>query len=765
MAKSLIIVESPAKARTLQKYLGKSFTVKASIGHIRDLPKNSLGVDLENGFAPKYVTIKGKTKIIGELKAAAEKADDIYLAPDPDREGEAIAFHISESLKKLKKPLHRALFHELTKKAILEAIANSSEINHKLFEAQQARRILDRLVGYQISPLLWEKVRRGLSAGRVQSVAVRMICERDQAIRDFVAEEYWTITAALAGNAPPPFDAQLEKVDGVKIGQKKSRIDNQAGAEEIARELRAATYTVSEVEKKRKKRNPAPPFITSTLQMEANRKLRFSAKKTMSLAQRLYEGIELGQEGPAGLITYMRTDSTRINDDALAAVRDYIGTTCGERFLPAKPNIYRAKKSAQDAHEAIRPTDISNTPEKMAPFLDKDMLALYSLIWKRFVACQMAPAEFDQTTILIGAGRCQLKATGSVMHFLGFMQLYVESTDEQPGNVGGEEEQNVQLPPLKKGDTLTLKGITPAQHFTQPPPYYNEATLVKALEENGVGRPSTYAAIISTIQEKEYVTLTNRKFEPTELGRLVNGLLVQHFPDILDVEFTAGMEKQLDQVEEGSRQWQELLGEFYSPFKATLEKARQGMETVKRATVPTELPCPECGGKLVIRWGRNGEFLACEKFPGCKHTRDFRRDDEGNIQPVEREAAEESGENCEKCGRPMVYKQGKFGRFLACSGYPACKQVKAQTTGVKCPEQGCAGDLIQKISKRGKVFYSCSRYPKCTFALWDKPVNEPCPSCGATFLVEKEGKKTGRRLLCRNSECKFSRQLDDTSQQ
>ena len=765
MAKSLIIVESPAKARTLQKYLGKAFAVKASIGHIRDLPKNSLGVDLENGFAPKYVTIKGKTKIINELKAAAEKADEIYLAPDPDREGEAIAFHISESLKKLKKPMHRALFHELTKKAILEAIANSSEINQKLFEAQQTRRILDRLVGYQISPLLWEKVRRGLSAGRVQSVAVRMICERDQAIRDFVPEEYWSITAALAAATPPPFLAQIEQFDGVKIGPKKNRIDNQTKAEEIAKELRSATFTVSEVEKKRKKRNPAPPFITSTMQMEANRKLRFSAKKTMSLAQRLYEGIELGQEGPAGLITYMRTDSTRINDDALAAARDYIGATYGERFQPARPNIYKSRKSAQDAHEAIRPTDVSNTPEKMAAFLDKDMLALYSLIWKRFVACQMSPAEFDQTTIMISAGRCQLKATGSVMRFLGFMQLYVESTDDPAGSEGGGEEQDLQLPDLKNGDPLTLKEITPAQHFTQPPPYYNEATLVKALEENGVGRPSTYAAIISTIQEKEYVTLANRKFEPTELGRLVNGLLVQHFPNILDVEFTAGMEKQLDQVEDGSRQWQELLTEFYGPFKETMDKARQEMETVKRATVPTDLPCPDCEGKLVIRWGRNGEFLACEKFPACKYTRDFRRDEEGNVQAVEREAAEESGEACEKCGLPLVYKQGRFGRFLACSGYPSCRYVKAQTTGVKCPEPGCDGDLIQKISKRGKVFYSCSRYPKCTFALWDKPVNEPCPVCAATFLVEKDSKKTGRRLLCRNQECKYTRQLEEIAPQ
>jgi DNA topoisomerase I len=765
MAKSLIIVESPAKARTLQRYLGKDFTVKASIGHIRDLPLNSLGVDVEHDFTPKYVTIKGKTKIINELKAAAQKVDEIYLAPDPDREGEAIAYHISEALNKLDKPIHRALFHELTKKAILEAIANSAEINHKLFEAQQARRILDRLVGYQISPLLWEKVRRGLSAGRVQSVAVRMICERDEAIRAFIPEEYWSITTSLEATVPPPFQAQLDQFDGRKIGPKHHPIVNQTQAEEICRELREATFQVTEVEKKRKKRNPAPPFITSTLQMEANRKLRFSAKRTMSQAQRLYEGIELGKEGPTGLITYMRTDSTRINDEALTTARDYIARTYGEKFCPAKPNIYRTRKSAQDAHEAIRPTDISNTPEKMAAYLDKDMLALYSLIWKRFVACQMSPAEFDQTTIIIGAGRCQLKATGSVMRFLGFMQLYVESTDDQPGP--GEqtgEEPDLKLPDLKKGDRLTLKEVIPAQHFTQPPPYYNEATLVKALEENGVGRPSTYAAIISTIQDKEYVTLTNRKFEPTELGRLVNDLLVRHFPEILEVEFTAGMEKQLDQVEEGSRQWQQLLKDFYGPFRESLEKARQEMKSVKQATVPTDIPCQECEGKMVIRWGRNGEFLACENFPTCKYTRDFRRDENGQVVPLEREAAEESGETCEKCGRPMVYKQGKFGRFLACSGYPECRHVKAQTTGVKCPVESCDGELIQKISKRGKVFYSCSRYPKCSYALWDKPVPEKCPECGAEFLVEKQSKKTGRRLQCLNPECKYSRQLDDEPQ-
>jgi len=758
MAKSLIIVESPAKARTLQRYLGKSFMVKASVGHIRDLPVSSLGVDVDHDFTPNYVTIKGKSKIINELKAAAKKADQVYLAPDPDREGEAIAYHIAECLKKANKPIHRTLFHELTKKAILSAVENSTELNIKLFEAQQARRILDRLVGYQISPLLWEKVRRGLSAGRVQSVAVRMICERDQAIKDFKPEEYWSITTLLEGSAPPPFKAQVEIVDGQKVSTKKNRICDQAQAEKICKGIEAAELTVTKVERKKKKRHPAPPFITSSLQMEANRKLRFSAKKTMMLAQRLYEGIDLGDEGPTGLITYMRTDSTRLSEEAVTNAREYINSSFGKDFLPGKPNIFRTKKSAQDAHEAVRPTDVNNTPEKMAGLLDKDMLALYSLIWKRFVACQMISAEIDQTSISIKADNYGLKASGSIMRFLGFMKLYVESTDDPADDKSGAED--LMLPDLKKGDRLSLQEIKPSQHFTQPPPHYTEATLVKALEENGVGRPSTYAAIISTIQEKEYVVLNKRRFDPTDLGRLVNDLLVEHFPTIMNVEFTAGMEQQLDQVEEGSREWLQILRDFYKPFRETLDKARQEMKSVKKATIPTDIPCTQCDGMMVIRWGRNGEFLACENFPSCKKTQDFKKDEDGKIVPLEREQPEDSGEKCEKCGLPMVYKHGRYGQFLACSGYPACKHIKAQGTGVNCPNEGCGGEIVQKVSKRGKVFYSCNRYPKCDFALWDKPVNKLCPSCGAKFLVEKTNKKDGLRLMCTSKDCGFSQQLD-----
>lgn len=758
MSNSLIIVESPAKAKTLQKYLGGDFTVKASVGHLIDLPVKTLGVDISHDFAPQYVTIRGKGKIISELKSAAEKADHIYLAPDPDREGEAIAHHIAEILRPARKPIQRVLFHELTKKAILAAISQATEVNRQRFEAQQTRRILDRLVGYQISPLLWEKVRRGLSAGRVQSVAVRMVCEREAAIAAFVSEEYWTVHATLEGKTPPGFSAWLEKAWGEKVDLKGHRIANALEAEKIVAAAGKATFLVEGLEKKKKKRNPSPPFITSSMQIDANRKLRFSAKKTMSLAQRLYEGVELGADGPVGLITYMRTDSTRISGEALSAVREYISAAFGPQFLPGSPNIFKTSKSAQDAHEAIRPTDVRNTPEKVAPFLDKDMLALYSLVWKRFVACQMAPAEYDQTTITISAGPDFIfKAVGSIMRFPGFMTIYEEAQEET-----GEEAEKADavLPDLKKGEAVNLVSLAPRQHFTQPPPRYTEATLVKALEENGVGRPSTYAAIISTIQEKAYVVLEKRKFFPTDLGKLVNELLVAHFPDVLNIEFTALMEGKLDAVEEGKVKWLKVLRDFYGPFSKTLSTAREGMKDIKRIAIPTDLPCPLCGGPLVIKWGKNGEFLACERYPECKHTQDFTRDGEGRIVPVSREEAGESGETCEKCGKPMVFKQGRYGKFLACSGYPACRNVRATGTGVSCPEEGCGGELVQKISKRGKVFYSCSLYPKCTFALWDRPVKEACPDCGNPYLLERETKKGGRQLCCPKKGCGHVRKAE-----
>ncbi|MBU0682258.1 MAG: type I DNA topoisomerase [Proteobacteria bacterium] len=761
MSKSLIIVESPAKARTLQRYLGKSFDVKASVGHIRDLPVKTLGVDVDKDFLPNYVTIRGKSKVISDLKSAAEKADDIYLAPDPDREGEAIAWHIAHILKGAKKPIHRVLFHELTKKAILKAIENASEIDQHKFEAQQARRILDRLVGYQISPLLWDKVRRGLSAGRVQSVAVRMVCEREQAINAFESVEYWSVTASLQKDAPPLFTAQLDRIGKIKVDKEEGRIKGEKQAADIVNDLQGAEYTVSKVTRKEKRRFASPPFITSSMQMDANRKLRFSAKKTMTLAQRLYEGIEVGGDGPTGLITYMRTDSTRINDEALAQVREYIGAEIGKEFLPAKANIYKTSKSAQDAHEAVRPTDVSLTPDKVAPFLEKDMLKLYTLIWKRFVASQMASAVYDQTTILIDAKKYQFKTTGSIMRFLGFLSLYAEAVDEGGNGVGSYGGGDVILPSVTEGEILQLQGLEPKQHFTQPPPRYTEATLVKALEDNGVGRPSTYAAILSTIQDKEYVALEARKFMPTDLGTLVNDLLVEHFPAIMDVEFTASMEEQLDKVEEGTVKWLKILRDFYTPFEQTLETAKQEMKSVKRSATPTDIKCDKCGGIMMIKWGRMGEFLACEKYPDCKNTTDFTRDKEGAIIPKQKEELEESGEICDKCGKPMVYKHGRFGRFMACSAYPQCKNIKSEGTGVKCPEEGCTGEVIKKVSKRGKVFYSCDQYPKCTFALWDKPEAETCPDCGSPYLLEKDTKKEGHHLRCPDKNCGYRKDLEE----
>ena len=748
MSKSLIIVESPAKARTLKKYLGKGYDVRASVGHIRDLPLSKLGVDITKDFSPQYVTIKGKAKIISDLKKAASKADDIYLAPDPDREGEAIAWHIAHILKSAKKPIHRALFHELTQKAIRAAIENATSINNNRFEAQQTRRILDRLVGYQISPLLWEKVRRGLSAGRVQSVAVRMICDREQKIEAFTPEEYWTISVDLQGEKPPNFIAKLDKVSG-----RKAKVQNETTAREIVAALLKAEHTVTDVDKKERKRNPSPPFITSTMQQDANRKLRYPAKRTMGLAQKLYEGIELGDKGPVGLITYMRTDSTRINNEALNEVRTYIEKNYGASHLPAKPVLYKSAKSSQDAHEAIRPTDVSLTPDKVAPFLEKGLLRLYTLIWKRFVASQMCPAIYDQTTVLIKADRYLLKTQGAILRFKGFMTLYVESTDENGKN--GSAQDDALIPDVAVGDSLKVLKVDPKQNFTQPPPRYTEATLVKALEENGVGRPSTYAAIISTIQDKEYVMLQQRKFSPTDLGRLVNDLLVEHFPSILDIEFTASMESNLDKIEDGKSNWVKILKAFYEPFEKTLAAAKQEMKSIKKQGIPTGIPCKLCNGSLVIKWGKTGEFLACENYPDCKHTQNFKKDENGNIIPVEREEPEESGEACEKCGRPMVFKHGRFGKFLACSGYPECKHIQSQTTGVICPEENCGGELVQKVSKKGKVFFSCNRFPECRYATWDKPIPKKCPQCGKPFLLEKQTRK-GTVLNCSDSDCGFS---------
>jgi len=744
MSKSLVVVESPAKARTIKKYLGKNFEVLASIGHIKDLPKNKLGVDIEHDFTPMYETIKGKGKIIRDIKSAAKSAEKVYLAPDPDREGEAIACHIAEEIKD-KDKIFRVLFNEITKKGIGEAIKRPLKLDLKKYASQQTRRILDRLVGYQISPILWDKVRRGLSAGRVQSVAVRVICERENEIRAFLPTEYWSVTANFEGKNPPPFEAKLFKFNSSKV-----ELRNEEETSSLLAAIKDAEYSVANIEKKERRRNPSPPFITSTLQQEAARKLAFSAKKTMTLAQKLYEGIDFGSEGPVGLITYMRTDSIRVADEAIADVRNFISDKFGSQYLPDSPRQFKKLKAIQDAHEAIRPTSMLNTPDVAKKFLEKDQLRLYELIWKRFVASQMNPALIDQTSIDIAAGAAIFRATGSIVKFQGFMSLYTEGKDRE-----GDEEKEGNLPALEKGEILKLLKIEPHQHFTEPPPRFTEATLVKELEEKGIGRPSTYAAIISNIQDREYVRLDKKAFRPTELGMLITDLLVHGFPDIINVEFTARMEKKLDEIEEGKENGVHALKEFYGPFHSALVSAKDTMRNVKKEEVPTDIPCDVCGARMVIKWGKMGEFLACPNYPECKNTTNFSRDSSGNIV-VEVEKIELTSKICPKCGKQMAVKKGKFGRFLACSDYPACKTTAPFSTDIKCPQ--CEkGEICERRSKKGKVFYSCSEYPRCTFAMWDRPLPEKCPLCDAHFLVEKESKKEGTTVRCIKEGCGYKR--------
>jgi DNA topoisomerase-1 len=755
MGKNLVIVESPAKARTLGKYLGRNYVVKASVGHVVDLPKSKLGVDIAHDFAPEYQVIHGKGKVIDELKKAAKDKEHIYLAPDPDREGEAIAWHIAERIGR-KRNVHRVLFNEITKRAVQEAIKNPQKLDKDKFEAQVARRILDRLVGYQLSPLLWKKVRRGLSAGRVQSVAVRLITEREREIRAFVKEEYWTIEAQLESASPPAFGAGLFELAGKRLDHKTFRLANEADATGVVRHLDGAEWGVESVDKRDRKRNPAPPFITSRLQQEAARKLGYQPSRTMRIAQKLYEGVEIGDEGSVGLITYMRTDSTRLSPDALAVVRDYIGTRYGADYVPETPNLYRSKKGAQDAHEAIRPTSIEYDPERVAPYLEKDELNLYTLIWNRFIACQMAPARLEQTTVDIAVKDAVFRATGQVVKFDGFIRVYTEGRDE-----ASPEDEERTLPTLAKGDRLRLLSLAPYQHFTQPPPRFTQATLIRELEEKGIGRPSTYASIMQTILGKEYVQEdAQKRLCPTELGMLVTDLLVDAFPDILNVEFTAGMEETLDGIEEGTQNWVEAMKRFYAPFSADLAKAETEMRNVKAEERPTDIRCDQCGESMVIRWGRKGEFLACRRYPECKNTKNFTRSESGTVEVA---AAETTDEQCEKCGKPMLVRFGRYGKFLGCSGYPECKtivpMVKPRRLGIACPD--ChEGELLEKRSRRGKVFYSCSRYPACKFASWDRPVDEPCPLCKAAFVVEKTTKRAGTVRRCLKEGCTFQETLD-----
>src|SRR5215216_3036264 len=827
MVKALVVVESPSKAKTINKYLGSDYKVMASVGHVKDLPKKGIGIDFEKDFEPTYEVIPGKEKVIRELKSAAKGVDTIYVATDPDREGEAIGWHIKEELEgrgKNRKTVRRVLFNEITKKAIQESFNHPTDIDENLVNAQQARRLLDRIVGYQVSPLLWDKVRRGLSAGRVQSVAVRMVSEREREIQAFVSTEFWTITANLSAKLPPAFDSRLLRVDDKTLktsdfnpsspegevadyGVKKNEIHirEEKQAQEILDDIKRQQFIVSSVTTKEKKRNPVPPFITSKLQQEASRKLRFPVKKAMQIAQRLYEGIELGEEGAVGLITYMRTDSTRVSESALDEARELIRGQFGADYLPEKAIHYRSKKDAQDAHEAIRPTSALRSPDSVKPYLSKDENALYKLIWQRFVASQMMPAIFDQTTIDIQAGeRYLFRATGSVIKFNGFLAVYEEGKDEKDEE---DDEAARKLPLVEQGEPLKLNDLLPEQHFTEPPPRYTEATLVKALEEKGIGRPSTYASIMTVIQDREYAARKEGRFMPTELGFIVNDLLIENFDDLFNVQYTARMEEELDEIEEGKLHWTAALAEFYGKFTKDLELAKQNMRDVKRQEIITDIKCENCGSFMAKKFGRYGEFLACTNYPECKTTRDLAKANDEAGEETHAEAAEELCENCSRpmamkrgrfgqflactgypeckttrkiqkggkiaaadvaleemcpqCGKHLVIKQGRFGPFTACSNYPECKYIKQEMTGVACPEDG--GEIVVKKGKRGRVFYGCSNYPKCNFALWDKPVLQACPECGARFIVEKVGKDGSRFLQCRGEGCKFKQPVTDAT--
>ena len=733
MAKKLIIVESPAKTKTLKGFLGSDYQIEASMGHVRDLPEKKLSIDIENDFAPTYVIIPERKDVVAKLRTAAKNASEVYLASDPDREGEAISWHLQEALG-LKNP-RRIQFNEITKTAVQAALQNFRAIDMDRVNAQQARRELDRIVGYKISPILSKKVRPRLSAGRVQSVAVRLISDREREILAFKPVEYWSVTATLTPDVQKnKFDAALIERDGKKL-----EISNQIAADQILSELDGSAYTVKSVKRSEKRRNPAAPFITSTLQQEASRKLGFNAKTTMRIAQQLYEGVEVPGEGHVGLITYMRTDSTRIADEAQQAARQFITTMYGPKYAPAAAKQYKKGGAAQDAHEAIRPTDVTRLPEKVAQSLNRDQERLYKLIWQRFVASQMSPAVFDVVTVDIAARNYTFRATGSTVKFDGFLRVYSEGKDDL-NKVEDEEKQP--LPPLTESQILKLLALTPKQHFTEPPPRFTEATLVKALEEKGIGRPSTYASIIATIQDRQYVELAEKKFRPTELGLTVNDLLVKHFPGIMDVAFTAGMETQLDGVAEGKEDWVQMMRRWYDPFAESVKKAGVDMESLKVPPREAGQDCPTCGKPMVIRSSRYGEFVSCSDYPKCK--------------TIVRPEAEVSDGECPKCGKPMLARVGRFGKFIACTDYPECKttkQVSAVKVDVPCPK--CGGEVVQKRSKKGATFFGCAHYPNCDFVAWGKPVGRNCPKC-ESILVEntfRGGRVAG--IKCHNAECDY----------
>ncbi len=728
--KSLVVVESPAKARTISRILGSKYDVRASVGHVRDLPKSDLGVDVENGFAPKYVVPRDKSKTIKEIKAAAGKASEVFLATDPDREGEAIAWHLIEAAGLRELPLSRVVFHEITPDAVQEAFGHPREIDMKLVDAQQARRVIDRLVGFRLSPFLWKKVRRGLSAGRVQSVAVRLVVEREREILAFVPQEYWTIEAEMEKTgATPAFRAKLA---GYADRKDKIEINDGDTAEKLLADLRAAAYSVGKVQKKKQVRRPAPPFITSTLQQEASRRLGFTAKRTMAIAQQLYEGVKLGDRGETGLITYMRTDSVNVASSARTEARDYIAERYGKEFVPEKPRFFSRKvKGAQEAHEAIRPTSVMRDANEMSNLLTPDQTRLYTLIWQRFVASQMADAEFDVTTIEINAAAPAdgetylLRATNTQLRFAGFRQVYAEARDDDTEETFGTNP----LPEISEADAVALRELFPEQHFTEPPPRFTEATLVKMLEEKGIGRPSTYAPTLSTVQDRGYVEREKKVLRPTDLGMTVNDLLVEYFDSFLDIDFTAEMEEELDDVASGEREWVPVVSDIYNPLESALEGA---MEAAPKQVEESTEKCPECEAPMVIRWGRRGRFQACTRFPDCKGTRSL--DGEAPEEP------QETDEKCPECSAPMVIRSGRFGKFMACTRYPECKGKKAmaKSTGAKCPKTG--GEIVERRTKKGRPFYGCADYPKCDFTTWTRPFPQPCPDCGKLIVAEKDNK-------------------------
>ncbi|HEX2956647.1 MAG TPA: type I DNA topoisomerase [Chitinispirillaceae bacterium] len=735
MAKHLVIVESPAKCKTISKYLGKDFSVRASMGHVIDLPEKELGVDLEHDFKPKYTTSKGKQKILKELKSEASKVEDVFLAPDPDREGEAIAWHIAESIREENANVKRVMFNEITKRAVLQAFDFPHDIDTNKVNAQQARRILDRIVGYQVSPILWRTVFKGLSAGRVQSVALRLICEREEEIGRFVQKEYWSLQGKFE-YSKTVFGAKLLSVDGKKGDADNPLIPDGTTAAELIKRLKDVDFTVTDVARSEKVRKPYPPFITSTLQQEASKKLGFTAAKTMMVAQQLYEGLELGHLGSLGLITYMRTDSTRIAQEAVADARKVIGELYGDKHLPSAPRVYGKNKNAQDAHEAIRPSQVNGDfhPDRVKGYLSKDQFRLYELIWKRFLASQMENAIFDSTRVDISGDNCVFRANGSILKFDGFLALYDETVEDNTESEGDER-----LPDLQKNVDVNLKQLIDKQHFTQPPPRYTEASLVHELEDKGIGRPSTYAQIIDTLKRRKYVMIDSKRFVPSEVGFMVKDILVKEFSDVFDVGFTADMENSLDKVELGDADWVAVLKDFYGPFSGKLANVKLSIKDLRaRNQEVTDRTCPSCKQHpLVIKWSRNGKFLACQGFPDCKYT-----------EPLEKTSPVETSEVCDKCGAPMVMLSMNGSRFLGCSRYPECKCTRSITTGIKCPEKECEGQLVERKTKRGKPFYGCSKFPKCTFAVWDRPINETCEKCGCTVMVVKESKRKGTIHKC-----------------